>query len=205
MDGSSSISQWIAGLKAGEAEAAQRLWERYSERLTELARRRLRDVPKRGADEEDVVQSVFHALCRGASAGRFENIRDRDDVWWLLLKITRQKVIDHLRRETAKKRGSGRVQSEADLKAYLNHTHGFSLDDLIGQHPTPEWIAIFEEEHQRLLRLLRDDPLRRIATARIEGYTVAEIADDLAISTRSVERKLQLIRNQWAQELSHVS
>jgi RNA polymerase sigma factor (sigma-70 family) len=203
MDDSSSITRWIAGLKRGEAEKVQRLWERYSARLTELARQRLRGASTRSADEEDIAASVFHALCRGAAAGRLEKINGRDDLWWLLLAMTRKKVIDHIRREMAEKRGGGRLYSEAELQTQEG-SGTFNLDDLIGGEPTPEVLTILEEEHQRLLALLPDDRMKKIANARIEGYTNPEIAGELKISTRSVERKLQIIRNRWAQEVGDV-
>jgi RNA polymerase sigma factor (sigma-70 family) len=194
-----SVSQWIHQLKAGEADAAQQLWDRYAAQLVAAARRKLGDAPKRAADEEDVAQSVFNSLCRGAAAGRIQNVRTRDDLWWLLLAITRQKVVDHIRRETAEKRGAGRVLAETACAA--GPTGAFSLDQLMSEEPTPDYLVALAEEHRRLLGLLRDDRLRRIAESRIEGYTVEEIAADLSISTRSVERKLQLIRNVWTREL----
>ena len=46
--------------------------------------------------------------------------------------------------------------------------------------------------------------MKKIANARIEGYTNPEIAGELKISTRSVERKLQIIRSRWAQEVGDV-
>src|SRR4051794_28659879 len=92
-----SVSQWIAHLKEGKAEAARQLWERYALRLVEVARKRLGDAPKRLADEEDVAASVFHSVCRGAAAGRFQDINNRDELWWVLLAITKKKVVDHLR------------------------------------------------------------------------------------------------------------
>ncbi len=194
-----SISHWIAQLRCGEAEAAQKLWRRYADQLVEVARRRLGDSPRAAADEEDIALSVFHSVCQGAVAGRFCDITDRNDLWWLLLTLARQKVIDHVRRETAQKRGAGRVRPEAAV-AGSRGSRRFSLDHLIGDAPTPEYWIILQEEHQRLLGLLRDDCLRRIASRRIEGFSVAEIAEDLTISTRSVERKLRLIRGRWAQE-----
>ena len=202
MKESSSVSQWIIGLKAGQAAAAQHLWDRYSDRLVTVARQRLGDAPRRVADEEDVAQSVFFAICRGADAGRLSDIRHRDDLWWLLLGITRMKVADHVRRETAQKRGAGRVRAESDMYGTADQSQAFSLDDLIGEDATPEMVVMLEEQHTRLLALLRDKVLRKIATARIEGYTIPEIAKDLSISTRSIERKLKLIRIQWAQELN---
>jgi DNA-directed RNA polymerase specialized sigma24 family protein len=195
-----SVSQWISHLKEGNADAAQRLWERYAMRLVELAQRRLKDAPKRIADEEDVAASVFHSLCRGAAAGRFQSVKNRDDLWWLLLAITKQKVVDHVRRESAQKRGAGRTLCESGLNGKPDESHGFALDRLVSDEPTPEFVVMLEEQHQRLLGLLRDDSLRRIAIFRIEGFTVPEIAEDFQVATRTIERKLQLIRDVWSKE-----
>jgi DNA-directed RNA polymerase specialized sigma24 family protein len=201
MSSPQSVSLWIAHLKEGKESAVERLWERYAVRLVELARQRLRDAPKRMADEEDVAASVFHSLCRGAAAGRFEAVQNRDDLWWLLLAITKQKAVDHVRREMAQKRGVGLVASESCLNDGADDSNGFALDRLVGEQPTPEFVLMLEEEHQRLLGVLRDDQLRHIAVSRIEGFTVCEIADAMHMSTRSIERKLQLIRGAWSKEL----
>jgi hypothetical protein len=40
-DSHSSVSQWIAGAKAGDSEAVRRLWERYFGQLVTLARKKL--------------------------------------------------------------------------------------------------------------------------------------------------------------------
>jgi DNA-directed RNA polymerase specialized sigma24 family protein len=201
MSADQSVSYWICHLKDGSAEAAQRLWERYAMQLVELARRRLKDAPKRVADEEDVAASVFHSLCRGAAAGRFQNVKNRDDLWWLLLAVTKQKVVDHVRREMAQKRGVRLTYSESVFNVNPDDSNGFALDRLVGDQPTPEFVVMLEEQHQRLLGLLRDDHLRRIAVSRIEGFTVPEIAADFRVTTRTIERKLQLIRNAWSKEL----
>lgn len=199
-----SISIWISQLKGGEAQAAQNLWERYSSRLVDQAKKRLNNVPKQVVDEEDIAICVFQSLCRGAKAGRFEDIRNRDDLWWLLLALTKQKVVDHVRRETAQKRGGGRVLSEAGIGGDTGESEAFTLDYLIGDEPTPDFLISMDEENRRLLGLLRDDHLRHIAMRRLEGYSVREIADHLDLSTRSIERKLKLIRTTWSEELSGV-
>jgi RNA polymerase sigma factor (sigma-70 family) len=196
-----SVSQWLVSLKAGDGEAVQKLWDRYKVQLLELARRKLEGVPKRVADEEDVAQNVLLSFFRGATSGRFDDVKSRDDLWWLLLAITKQKTIDLVRRETAQKRGAGRVQSEGALAPGGDGSEVGTFDRLVGDEPTPEFLVMLEEQNRRLLSMLRDDRLREIAISRIEGYTVAEIAADLSVSTRSVERKLQLIRNSWAKDL----
>jgi RNA polymerase sigma factor (sigma-70 family) len=198
---SSSVSQWLVDLKAGDAQAAAVLWARYAPKLLELARRKLQGVSTGAADEEDIAQSVFRNVCKGAAVGRFADINSRDELWWLLMSITKNKVVDHIRRETAAKRGGGAVLSEADLTPVAAQGAPFRLDALIADDPTPEHLAILEEQAQRLLGLLRDDRLRRIACLRIEGYSVSEIATDLAIGKRSIERKLELIRKVWQADL----
>ncbi len=198
MSSEHSISQWIASLKVGDSRAVEQLWRRYKDRLTELAKRRLATMPKGAADEEDVAQSVFLSLYRGAAAGRFDDVRNRDELWWLLLAITKQKTVDLARRQAAKKRGGGRVAAE--------YNHGDAsgaeglFEQLINDEPSPDLLVMLEEQAKRLLGLLRDDRMRQIAISRVEGYTVVEIAAELAVSTRSIERKLQLIRNAWAKE-----
>ena len=41
-----SVTQWIRGLKAGDAAAVQKLWEGYFGRLVRLARGKLQAVPR---------------------------------------------------------------------------------------------------------------------------------------------------------------
>src|SRR5437868_11257802 len=59
-----SITRCIDLLKRGDRAAAQPLWDRYFQRLVELARARLRVAPRRLADEEDVALSAESALLR---------------------------------------------------------------------------------------------------------------------------------------------
>jgi DNA-directed RNA polymerase specialized sigma24 family protein len=200
-----SISQWIAGLKVGELEVVDHLWNRYRFELARLAHRHLDGAPKGVADEEDVAACVFFSVYRGFAAGRFEGVSNRDDLWWLLLAITRQKSIDHVRRELAQKRGEGRVHPEAAPGNAGRFDGGVVLDQLIGKEPTPEFLVALEEQHRRLLEILDEDILRRIAASRIDGCSIKEIAQTLGVSVRSVERKLKIIRAQWAEELGNTA
>ena len=102
------VTQWIEGLKAGDEDAVADLWNRYFDRLVQLARQRLGTTPRRVADEEDVAVSVFRCLCAGAEHGRLAEIADRGDLWRVLVTMTLRKTIDQQRRLGGKKRGSGR-------------------------------------------------------------------------------------------------
>ena len=65
------VSVWIEGLKAGRDTAATQLWAHFYSRLVALACRKLRDLPRCAADEEDVVISAFESFFRRAQEGRF--------------------------------------------------------------------------------------------------------------------------------------
>lgn len=196
-----SISLWLSGLKRGEEEAARQVFERCFERLIQVAKSRMAGASRRVADEEDVALSVFHSLCRGAAAGRFERLRDRGELWQMLVAITQQKVVDLMRHNVRQKRGGGEVRGESVFLENDAEQLARGIDEYAIEELTPQFLCTLAEEHQRLLGLLRDDTLRKIALLRMEGYADEEIATQLGISLRTVERKLQLIREQWTKEI----
>jgi DNA-directed RNA polymerase specialized sigma24 family protein len=196
-----SVTQWIALLKAGDQAAAQPLWQRFALRLAQLARARLRDAPRRAADEEDVVQSVFDSLCRGAKEGRFPRLSDRDDLWHLLVVLTARKAANLAKHERRHKRGGGQVITAVDLALPADTSGDFvGLDAIAGGEPTPQFAALVAEEYRRLLDALGDQQLRDIARLKTEGYTNEEVAARLGCTGRTVRRRLQLIRKQWEKE-----
>ncbi|MDP6448121.1 MAG: ECF-type sigma factor [Pirellulaceae bacterium] len=190
------VTLWIAALKEGSDEAAAQIWQRFFDRLTQVARRKLGSA-RRVADEEDVALSVFDTLCRGAEQGRFTQLRDRDDLWRLLVRITAQKSVDQLRRAGRQKRGGGDVRGHSVFGG--RDSAGF--EDVLARDPSPDFLAALDEHHQRLFDALADDTLRQIAQLRMAGDSNEEIADALGVSLRTVERKLGLIRTRWSREL----
>src|SRR5690242_20489385 len=125
MSSDGSVTLWIDQLKAGNHAAAQHLWDRYFQKMVQLARARFQGARRRAADEEDAAVSAFDSLCRGAAAGHFPQLCDRDNLWPLLVVITARKVIDARQHETRQKRGGGAVQGES---AWLNACDGSDRD-----------------------------------------------------------------------------
>jgi DNA-directed RNA polymerase specialized sigma24 family protein len=200
--GEGSVTRWLDELKAGDPAAAEALWRRYFEALVRLAQQRLRRGPGGAAveDEEDAALSAFHSLCEGAARGRFDRLRDRDDLWRLLVVITARKVLDQVERRRRQKRGGGRVVEEAALDGPAPDGGAAGLDGLVAAGPTPEFAALIAEEIRTRLDQLGDDGLRQVALWRMEGYSNDDIAAKLGCVTRSVERKLNLIRRAWLGE-----
>jgi len=185
-----SVTHWIADLKAGEASAAERLWQQYFHRLVGLARRKLGTRPRRLAAEEDVALSAFKSLCLGAAQGRFPRLSDRDSLWPLLVILTVHKAQDSIKYERRQKRG-GAAEPLAP--------QGDGVEAMLSREPTPEFSAIVAENCVRLLSRLEPVP-QQIAQWKLDGYSNAEIADRLGCGLRTVERRLELIRRIWEQE-----
>jgi DNA-directed RNA polymerase specialized sigma24 family protein len=200
MDDPQSVTLWLQQLQAGDAAAAQPLWERYFTQLVHLARGKLRGASRGAADEEDVALSAFDSFCRGVANGRFPQLEDRNNLWKLLITLTVRKAIDLLEFEGRQKRGGGRVENEGALPDAPEAGRG--LDQIAGPEPTPDFAAQVAEECQRLLEQLGDAELRAVALAKLEGYTNAEIAQQIGCAEVTIERRLRLIRKFWEKEIT---
>ncbi len=183
-----SVTRWLGQLQTGSPAAAQELWQRYFQSLVGLARKRLRGWPRRVADEEDVALSAFDSFCRQAEQGRFPQLVDRDSLWRLLVLLTTRKAAHQRRGQMRQKRGGG-VTFQSDTSGDCED--GAILEQIISREPTPEFAAQVAEECQRLLHKLDDPELEAVALARMEGYTVDEIAEQHGYAARSIKRKLQ--------------
>ena len=195
-----SVTCWISLLKGGDQAVAQQLWERYFRRLVGLARQKLHGRPRAAADEEDAALSAFDSFCRGAGAGRFPQLRDRDDLWHLLVVLTARKALRQARDEGRQKRGGGRVLAETDLAGPADPGEEPALARVVGPEPTPDFAAQVAEECRRLPDRLGDAELRAIAPWKMEGYGNEEIAARRGCVPRTVGRRLEVIRTLWGRE-----
>ena len=199
MDADESVTLWIDGLRQRDSRSAQQLWERYFAQLVRLAGAKLPRGVRRDFDEEDVALSAFHSLCVGVQEGKFPSLEDRDNLWSLLVVITARKAMYRVRAATTQKRGLGQVQGEsAFLDPALPGGRGSQgIDGVIGEAPTAEFASEVSEESQRLLALLPDDSMRRLARLKLEGHSNREAAECFGCGVRTVERRLSLIRQLW--------
>jgi DNA-directed RNA polymerase specialized sigma24 family protein len=186
MSTTGSVSRWIRGLEAGDAVALQRIWERYFERLIRRARRQLPRTKRLRADEEDVVLGAFNSFFLAARSGRFPKLKDRNDLWQILVMLTHRKAVNLIKEENADKRPGKLVRWTLD-----------DFSEFVQQDPTPAFAAEVAEEYRKLLGQLQNPVLENIAILKMEGYTNKEIAVRLGRSVATVELKLRLIRKIW--------
>jgi len=204
MSADQDLTCWIQRLGQGDSRAADLLWGEYFEKLVQLARRKLDGVALRAADEEDVALSAMYSFYRGMKERKFGWVSDRNELWKLLVTITARKACAQRRHHFAAKRGGGHVRGESHFQRPDNSGGydeiGEGIADVLGKEPTPEIVAGVTETCQRLLEQLHDERLREIAVLTLEGKTAPEIAEQLGCVRRTIERKLERIREIWATE-----
>ena len=181
MDSLGSITQCIRDLEAGvrRNEAAQALWDRYFGGLARYAMTRLQamHVARAVADEQDAALWAFDKVCRGIERGQLK-LGGRDDFLKLLRWSTRGEAIKQ-----------GKVRGADDA----------GIDQVPGKELPPELFLMAEEGCRRLLDLLNEEELRRIALLKLIGHTDKEIARKLGCSRAKVGRKLARICETWAE------
>ncbi len=200
MSSTGSITHLVAQLRQGERDTIQELWQRYFRRLVGLARKRLGDLPRRAADEEDVALSAFNSFCRAAEVGRFPKLLDRDDLWQVLVMITARKVCDLRDYEGRDKRDWRRIQDAIQGAGAGAAEPESALSGLLSREPDPAFAVEVAEQSRRLLDELGDEGLRQVALWKMEGHTNQEIAGRLGCAVNTVERRLRLIRKRWEKQ-----
>jgi len=195
----SSLLNWYGGLRDGGSQATEKLWRLYFQRMVQLARRKLDGSKRTTRDEEDIALSAFKSFCEGFRQGRFSGSKGDTNLWPLLVTMTVNKAIDHMRSEKrAKRGGKNRVFSQSD---------GPDCDrvwnELVSAEPPPELEVAANESFELLLDSLDrtgDRSLRVIAIGSMEGNSVAELAVELHCTPRTIQRKLKTIRAVWESE-----
>src|SRR3954451_20845124 len=181
--GMGSDSSLVRRFRAGEDDAATKLYRRYAERLHRLAQRNTAlDLTPR-FDAEDVVQSVFRTFFRRVRTGLYD-LPAGDELWRLLLVISLNKIRTLAVYHRAQKRSvNTTVAPGAELFSQLEDQNSenlalTSLKLVIGEvlHDLPE-------------------VQQQIIVRRIEGGQVDEIAAETGRSKRTVERVLQDFRS----------
>jgi DNA-directed RNA polymerase specialized sigma24 family protein len=192
-----SVTLWLEGIKAGDQEDIQRLWDRYFQRLVQLASSRLPRHARRVLDGEDIALSAFRSFCDRVVKGQFPDLANRDSLWRVLFAITVRKVASTIRHQTREKRGGGHVLGESAVGGGEDPSDTQGLSRFLSREPTPDDAAEFADELEGLFSRLDDVLLRVIAFQKLQGLTPEEIAGSLDVSRRTVDRKLRLIRAMW--------
>lgn len=168
-------------MRAGEQDAATALYLRYADHLRALAARQSSPALAARLDPDDIVQSVFRTFFRRIGDDQYD-VPAGDDLWRLFLVIALHKIRNAAVHHRAAKRD---VRQTVPIGADAHRAEA-AAGDATGLAVLR---MVIEETMARL-----PDGTRRIVELRVEGHEVAEIADRVRRSKRSVERVLQQFR-----------
>lgn len=180
-----SVTGIYQNFRLGDPAAFTQLWDLFRHRLLGLARKTLAGRMQQVSDAEDALQSAFVDFWKRSERGDFGEELNRDDLWNLLGTITVRKAMKHQRTRMAQKRGGGTS----------------SLEIPVDSLPAPEQSADFAMTCEELLEQLEPD-LRVFVVLRLMGAKNREIAEQLGCTERKVERKLNLVRATWDDEIA---
>jgi RNA polymerase sigma-70 factor (ECF subfamily) len=182
-----TFASLMARLRSGEDAAAREVFERFVGRLVVLARSRFNRLLARKVDPEDVVQSAFKSFFVRHRAGKLD-VGDWNGLWNLLTLITLRKCANRAEYFLAERRDAAREASGPDSgdgpDAWL---------EALDREPRPEEAAILMETVERLFQDVSAHE-RPILELSLQGYTAAEISDQLGRVERSVRRLRERIR-----------
>ncbi len=186
-----SITRLIPAIHEGDACAIGELWQRYVSRVEGIVRPFVRGLAPGAGNEEDVAQSAFRAFFSAAANSEAVQLESRDELWRLLVTISRRKATDRVRHELRDRRGG-----EA-----LRRSEG--LENVTAETASPSEITELQDLLDHLLLALEsvgDNKLKTIALMRLEGLTTQEIAVQLDCTVRTIQRKLHILERLWTSE-----
>jgi RNA polymerase sigma-70 factor (ECF subfamily) len=190
MTESTTFTDFIRRLRAGEEAAARELVERYQPIIRREVRVRLRDPRLYSRfDWTDVCQSVMASFFVRAAAGQFE-LEQPDQLLRLLVAMTRHKLSKQGRRHRA-----GRRDYRRDVRCDPADLEGRSA-----AAPSPSRLVSVRELLEEYRRRLSDEE-RQLADLRAEGYEWGEIASRLGGTAGARSKQLARAVDRVAQQL----
>lgn len=167
-------------------DAAAKFANCYMEKLLALIQRNIADRFQARFDADDVVQSVLNSWFQGVRR-RSIHPTSSTEIWPLISVMALNKVRNRIRFNQAHIRDVRRSGGDNEI-----------LESV--PSPTPDEAFAFEDMLQAISAALQDDS-REVLRLILEGCSVAEIADQLKISTRTVARRKKDIRKQILKHL----
>ena len=175
------VTRW----KAGDQAAAAELVDRYQQKLLYLVGNHLSEKLRSRVDAEDLVQSILKSAFRVTRDG--ETVFSDDTGFWKwLVTVGLNKTFKRVNREMADKRSPDREASNG----HTDEMYSFQLDR---QVPTEAEVAEVADLTEAILAKL-DETQGKILLMRMQGHRQREIAKELKVSEKKVQRNAAKIR-----------
>jgi RNA polymerase sigma-70 factor (ECF subfamily) len=174
-------------LRNRDAEAARAVFERFQQRLNQVARQRLDPRLQAKLDPEDIVQSVFRTVFTRLADGQFV-LEDWDNLYGLLYRITVRKCgkwYDYFHAQ-------GR---DVNQQVALAAPSGESApgQEPAGRGQAPSEVAILAETVEQVLRGMGQRE-QQVVLLSLQGLRASEVSRELRCTETKVYRVLKEVR-----------
>jgi RNA polymerase sigma-70 factor (ECF subfamily) len=184
-----SFAEFVRRIRAGDAQAAQELVQRYESAIRMEVRMRLSDPRlSRVFDSMDICQSVLSSFFLRAASGQYDLDRP-ENLLRLLVAIAQNKVAFQARRQRAQRRDQRR---EVAL--------GVGVDEPALADPSPSRVVAGKDLLETFLSRLSGEE-RQLADRRALGCEWAEIAAELGGTAQARRKQLSRAVDRVAREL----
>ncbi len=181
VESSVNIPKLIEAWRNGDQQAADVIFHRYQSRLLMLVSGKLNERLKKRLDPEDLVMSIMRSAFR-VTAQKDVGFRDETGFWKWLTTVALNKTYNRIDKETTIKADYGKEVGSDSMLA----------DHLLAE-PTPDDVAGVAELLEKISAKL-NDVQAKILLAKLDGLSHAEIAEELGVSTKTVQRNSHAIR-----------
>jgi RNA polymerase sigma-70 factor (ECF subfamily) len=175
-----TFTDFVRRIRAGDERAAAELVRQYEPLIRREIRLRMEDRRlSRLFDSMDVCQSVLASFFVRAAAGQYDLERP-EQVLKLLVRMARNKLVSHTRRESRQRRDHRRAAGDPQ-----------ELERIADQTPTPSQLVAGRELLDQFRQRLSDEE-RQLADLRRDGMPWDKIAAQLGGTPQA--RRMQLAR-----------
>lgn len=184
-----SFRDLVRRARNGDPAAARELVEQYAPHIRRVVRVRLTDASlRRVMDSMDVCQSVLANFFVRMSVGQFD-LNDPQDLVRLLVRMTQNKVLDHVRRQQADRRDRRREVGGGEV-----------LEGLPDARTSPGEVAANRELLDLVHKRLTTEE-RYLAEQRAQGREWADLGRELGKTPESLRKQYSRALDRITQEL----
>ena len=184
-----TFQELIQRVRRGDGEAAAILVRRYEPAIRRAARFRLGHARLSTVlDSLDICQSVLASFFVRAAAGQYD-LNEPEQLLRLLVRMARNKVVDHARKEQAERRSHRQVPLESGAR-----------EEVVAGAAGPDQAAATRELFAEVYRRLSLDE-RQLVDLRTAGHDWASIAGERGANAAALRKQFSRALNRVARQL----
>lgn len=184
-----NLTAALETVKSGDTRAYEQLVESLGGIVLTVIRRRMSQRVRRYFDSQDFSQAVWASFYQDRE--KIQSLEDAQQLRKYICAIARNKVVDQMRRVE----GSGRTTDSPAPLSESEVEEAFSKVLDVGS-ATASTMFRLEEEWNELTHQCSDSD-RRVLEMREKDYTMKQIAEELNLSSKSVQRVMDRFRRRW--------